>query len=247
MLTAIIQARLGSTRFPGKVLVNICSKPLIWHVIERLKWAKSISNIVLATTVNKNDDDLFMWAKENNVNVFRGSEEDVLGRFFHCANEYSAASILRVTADDPFKDPDIIEGVFELYQKNGLDFAYNNKPPSFPEGLDTEIFSYNALKKAFNESIDPFEREHVTQYLYKHPELFTQKNYSFHKDLSGLRWTIDTKEDFYMAEEVYNLLYKQNAIFKLEDILKLIECKPYLAEINSKVKRSAMYNHKNKK
>jgi spore coat polysaccharide biosynthesis protein SpsF len=229
MLTAIIQARLGSTRFPGKVLVNICSKPLIWHVIERLKWAKSISNIVLATTVNKNDDDLFMWAKENNVNVFRGSEEDVLGRFFHCANEYSAASILRVTADDPFKDPDIIEGVFELYQNNGLDFAYN------------------ALKKAFNESIDPFEREHVTQYLYKHPELFTQKNYSFHKDLSGLRWTIDTKEDFYMAEEVYNLLYKQNAIFKLEDILKLIECKPYLAEINSKVKRSAMYNHKIKK
>jgi spore coat polysaccharide biosynthesis protein SpsF len=241
MLTAIIQARLSSTRFPRKVFAEICYKPLIWHVTERLKWSKSIARIILATTTNTNDDELFYWAKDNNIDVFRGSEEDVLARYYHAASEYKAVSILRVTSDDPFKDPDIIDQVYKLYTDEKLEFAYNNNPPTFPEGLDTEIFSYNAIEKAFYESTDPYEREHVTQFFYRHPELFSQKNFSFISDLSNLRWTIDTLEDFSLVTEIYNNLYKENAIFKFGDILKLIEDNPHLSEINNKVQRSAMY------
>ena len=244
MLTAIIQARLGSTRFPGKILADICGKPLIWHVVERLRWSKSVVEIVLATTINKGDDDLFKWAQDNQIKVFRGSEDDVLARYYHAACEFSASEILRVTADDPFKDPDIIDNVYDLFQRNQLDFAYNNKPPTFPEGLDTEIFSFSAIRKAFNESADPYEREHVTQYFYRHPELFRQNNYSFSQDLSHLRWTIDNPEDFQMVTEIYNSLYKDGEIFKFQDILKLIAVKPYLSEINKNVMRSAMYNNR---
>jgi spore coat polysaccharide biosynthesis protein SpsF len=242
MLTAIIQARLGSTRFPKKILANICSKPLIWHVIERLRWSKSIEKIVLATTINQNDDNLYFWAKENNINVFRGSEEDVLARFYDSAKEFKALSILRITADDPFKDPDIIDKVYEMYLREKLDFAYNNNPPTFPEGLDTEIFSFSAIERAYFESKDSYEREHVTQFFYRHPELFSQKNYCNNQDLSHLRWTIDNSEDFLMVNEVYKALYKEGEIFKFQDILKLFKAKPHLSEINKNVKRSDMYN-----
>lgn len=244
MLTAIIQARMGSTRLPGKILAEICGKPLIWHVIDRLRFCDSISDIVLATTISKGDDDLFKWANENHIKVFRGSEDDVLARFFLAASEYSASTILRVTADDPFKDPDVIDSVYKLFKRKKLDFAYNNKPPTFPEGLDTEIFSFSAIRTAFNMSDDPYEREHVTQYFYRHPELFKQDNYSYSQDLSHLRWTIDNQEDLQMVTEVYESLYKDGEVFKFQDILRLINKKPYLTEINMNVKRSAMYNNR---
>jgi spore coat polysaccharide biosynthesis protein SpsF len=244
MLTAIIQARLGSTRFPGKILAEICGKPLIWHVVERLRWSKNIREIVLATTDNKGDDDLFGWAQDNQIKVFRGSEDDVLARYYYAACESNASVILRVTADDPFKDPDIIDNVYDLFQSKKLDFAYNNNPPTFPEGLDTEIFSFSAIRKAFNESADPYEREHVTQYFYRNPELFRQFNFSFSQDLSHLRWTIDNPEDFQMVTEIYNSLYKEGEIFKFQDILQLITVKPYLSEINKNVSRSAMYQNR---
>ncbi|MDP4267261.1 MAG: glycosyltransferase family protein [Bacteroidota bacterium] len=241
MIAAIIQARTGSTRFPNKVFANLCNKPLIWHVVNRLKWSKKIDTVILATTTNPQDDTLYSWAINNNVDVYRGSENDVLGRYYSAAKKFKVDKIVRITADDPFKDPEIIDKVIELLESENLEFAYNNNPPSFPEGLDTEVFIFSAIEKAFYESKDPFEREHVTQYFYRHPELFRQKNHSYNKNISNLRWTIDTDIDFKLAEFIYSKLYKDEEIFLLNDILNILDTNPEMKQINLGVNRSAMY------
>jgi len=242
MITAIIQARTGSTRLPNKVFSELAGKPLIAHVVERIRFSARIDNIVLATTVNPKDDVLELWAVQNNVKVFRGSEDDVLSRYYHAADKYKSDIIVRITADDPFKDPSIFDRVIEELFTKSLDFAYNNNPPTFPEGLDTEIFTFAALKRSFIEAKDPFEREHVTQYLYRHPELFKQNNITHSPDLSRMRWTIDTQTDFQMVSRVYRELYKPGEIFLMDDIVRLIQKHPEIEAINSHVKRSAMYS-----
>jgi spore coat polysaccharide biosynthesis protein SpsF len=165
----------------------------------------------------------------------------VLDRYYHAAKNNQSSVVIRITADDPFKDPIIIDNVIRLLLTNKLDFAYNNKPPSFPEGLDTEVFTFDALERAYNESLDQFEREHMTQYMYRHPDKFLQENYQHKEDISHLRWTIDTAEDLLMAQEVYKELYIDQKIFLMDDILQLLARKPSLAEINTHVKRSSMY------
>ena len=144
-IVAIIQARLGSTRFPEKVFANLVGKPLIWHIINRLKYSQKINTIVLATTNTGRDDELAKWAEIESVNLYRGSENNVLERFYFAAKQYSADIIVRITADDPFKEPMIIDKVIEKLLSEKLDFAYNNNPPTFPEGLDTEVFTFKAI------------------------------------------------------------------------------------------------------
>ena len=243
MIAAIIQARTGSTRLPNKVFKNLCGNPLIWHITNRLKYSKKINKIILATTQNENDNVLEEWALENDISCFRGSENDVLDRYYHSAHHFEVDTIVRITADDPFKDSQIIDKVINLFEENNLDFAYNNNPPTFPEGLDTEVFSFDALENAFNNSIDSFEREHVTQYFYRNPSIFSQACLKNPIDLSYLRWTIDTQQDWDMTEIIYNKLYPIKDNFSMPDILKLINKEPYIATINSAVKRSAMYTN----
>jgi spore coat polysaccharide biosynthesis protein SpsF len=243
MLAAIIQARTGSTRLPNKVFKTLCGKPLIWHIINRLKYSKKINKIILATTQNENDNVLEEWALENDISCYRGSENDVLDRYYHSAQHFEVDTIVRITADDPFKDSQIIDKVINLFEENNLDFAYNNNPPTFPEGLDTEVFSFDALEKAHKNSIDPFEREHVSQYFYRNPLMFSQACLKNPTDLSYLRWTIDTQQDWDMAEIVYNKLYPIKTNFDMSDILELLNKETYIAKINSAVKRSAMYKH----
>jgi len=243
MIAAIIQARTGSKRLPNKVFKQLCNKPLIWHIINRLKYSKKIDKIILATTLNPDDNILEVWADENNILCFRGSENDVLGRFYSTAQYFKVDTIVRITADDPFKDPEIIDLVIKFFEENNLDFAYNNNPPTFPEGLDTEVFSFDALEKAFFNSVDSFEREHVTQYFYRNPSTFRQACIMNNTDFSYLRWTIDTQQDWDMAEIIYNRLYKIKENFNMSDILELLNKEPQIAKINSSVTRSAMYNN----
>jgi spore coat polysaccharide biosynthesis protein SpsF len=245
MIAAIIQARTASTRLPNKVLKNLCGKPLLWHIINRLKFSLKIDKLILATTINQNDDILENWAIENEIPCYRGSENDVLNRYYNAAKYFSVDTIVRITADDPFKDPQIIDKVIEIFEKNNLDFAYNNYPPTFPEGLDTEVFSFDALQKAFNNSIDPFEREHITQYFYRNPSEFNQECLKNPTDLSYLRWTIDTQQDWDMAEMVYNKLFPTKENFNIDDILNLLNKEPNIVQINLAVKRSAMYSNNN--
>ncbi len=244
MIVAIIQARIGSTRLPNKVFKDLCGRPLIWHVVDRLKYSKKINKIILATTHNPLDDTLVKWAENEQVAYFRGSEENVLSRFYEAANKSKADIIVRITADDPFKDPEIIDQVIDLLQNKNLDFAYNNLPPSFPEGLDTEVFTYAALEQAYKNSKDVFEQEHVTQYFYRHPDQFSHGNIFHSKDISHLRWTIDTPNDFKLALFVYKMLYKEGMLFKTKDILNLYKDYPELLEINSEESRSEMYKQK---
>ena len=241
MATAIIQARLGSTRLPGKVLMNLNGKPLIQRIISRLHYCKQIYNIILATTTNPIDDKLVDWCKKNDIPCFRGDENNVLKRYFDAATAYNADIIVRITADDPFKDPKIIDSVIDLLKNNKLDFAFNNSPPSFPEGLDTEVFTYLALKQAYEANTTDFEKEHVTQYFYHNPGKFKMKNFAYEEDISFMRLTVDTKQDFDLAEKIYEDLSPEGQMFYLSDIISLFKKKPYLLELNKGVKRSAMY------
>jgi len=240
-IVAIIQARLGSTRLPNKVFADLAGKPLIWHVINRLNFSKRINNIVLATTSTPKDDELARWTELEGVQLFRGSENNVLERFYYAAKQYDADIVVRITADDPFKDPTIIDKVILKLLEEKLDFAYNNNPPTFPEGLDTEVFTFKSLEKAYFKSNDDFEKEHVTQYLYRNKESFAQSNLFNEIDISNLRWTIDTNLDYEMTQKIYNSLYKEGEIFLTDDILNLIQEKPEICQINIDVARSAMY------
>jgi spore coat polysaccharide biosynthesis protein SpsF len=240
-VVAIIQARNGSTRLPGKVLKDLLGKPLIHHICDRLKVSRQINNIIIATTKLDGDNQLQDWAEQNGFRCFRGSEDNVLSRFYYAATEVNADIIVRITADDPFKDSAIIDKVIEMLRKEKLDFACNNFPPSFPEGLDVEVFTYSALTVAFQNSCDAFEKEHVTQYFYRNPNLFKSKNYSNEEDVSYIRLTVDTINDFKLAEEIYNRLYINNEYFGFDKILNVFKSEPYLLKLNQNESRSAMY------
>jgi len=244
---AIIQARCGSTRFPSKIFADLAGRPLIWHVVNRLKYCSLIDQIVIATTTNQSDDKLTAWAEKEAISIYRGSENDVLNRYYSAAKSLGLNGndvIVRITADDPFKEPALIDRIIEVVWKGEADFAYNNNPPTFPEGLDCEVFTMQALEKAEKESTDSYEREHVTQYLYRHPELFKGTNIARADDLSFLRFTIDTSTDYQMVREVYDRLYREGTVFVLKDILELFAAQPEIFQINSDVPRSAMYGNK---
>lgn len=249
MRAAIIQARCGSSRLPDKVFADLCGKPLIWHVVNRLKYCRRLDRIIIATTNASGDDRLAEWAEQNQVGLFRGDENNVLNRYYAAALAAGLGKgdiIVRITADDPFKEPALIDRVIGMVEQGTADFAYNNNPPTFPEGLDCEVFTFEALEKSERESSDPYEREHVTQYMYRHPELFRSENISRDGDLSYLRFTLDTPTDYEMAAEIYRHLYREGELFVLADILALFEKYPHIPAINSTVARSAMYANKGK-
>lgn len=241
MAMAIIQARLGSIRFPGKVLRELHGNSLISYVINRLQYCKRIDDVIVATTVNPRDDALVAWCEKNHVKHFRGDENNVLKRYFDAATKFHANVIVRVTSDDPFKEPAVIDDVIAMLESENLDFAYNNFPPSFPEGLDTEVFTYEALKKAVYAETTDFEKEHVTQYFYHNPHIFKCKNLPYERDVSKIRLTVDTDKDFELAEAIYERLSPNGEMFCLEDILALFDAEPDLLNMNKGVKRSAMY------
>jgi spore coat polysaccharide biosynthesis protein SpsF len=242
MIAAIIQARMGSTRLPNKVFSDLGGKPLIHHVFERLAPSQKVSKFLLAITTNPKDDELVNWAIENGVEFYRGSETDVLERYFESAKSINASSIVRITADDPFKDYQMMDTMIGIFISNELDLITNNNPPSFPEGMDLEIMKFTALEIAMENAKTQFEREHVTQYFYKNATQFKMMNYSGKTDLSGLRWTIDTPVDLKVAQVVYEALYYSNKIFRTEEILHFFEQFPHLKKINTNQKRSAMYS-----
>lgn len=239
---AIIQARCGSTRFLDKVFAEIVGRPLLWHVVNRLRYTHRIDNIIIATTVNPKDDKIEEWCRLENVKCFRGSEADVLNRYYNASLTFPSDVVVRVTADDPFKEPEVIDRVIRKLIDERLDLATNNFPPSFPEGLDCEAFTFDVLKLMEKNAQDPFEREHVTQYVYRNPKKFKIGNVISDEPLSFYRWTIDTQEDYEMVKAVYaNRDASSEGLLLMGEILKIINDHPNIAAINSQVKRSAMY------
>jgi len=240
----IIQARTGSSRLPNKIFASIINKPLIWHIYNRLTFSKFLQEIIIATSVNPADDKIQNWAIENNIKYYRGSELDVLSRFYETAKQFNLDYIVRITADDPFKDPILIDKGIELILENKLNFVCNNNPPTFPEGLDVEVFDFQSLKLANSLSNSQFEREHVTQYFYRNPTAFKTLNFSSIENNSHLRWTIDRLNDLQMATFVYEKLYSEKKVFLYSDILDLITHYPEINNMNFNNERSEMYKKK---
>lgn len=239
-VNAIVQARCGSTRLPEKVFALIDGKPLIWHVVMRLKQAKKVDEIIIATTDNARDDVIETWCRENNVLCFRGNEDDVLNRYYEASRHFPSDVVVRITADDPFKEPEVIDEVIDTLLDGDYDLVTNNFPPSFPEGLDCEAFYFKVLEEMEKKSEDSFEREHVTQYVYRNPDKYKIGNVACEKQLSHYRWTIDNIEDLQMVNAIYEKRHGQGTLL-MEEILDIIEKNPEISDINATVKRSDMY------
>lgn len=240
-VVAIIQARMGSTRLPGKSLADIAGKPLLAHVIERTRASQMVESVVLATTTEPADNALLRVAESYGIACYAGSKDDVLDRYYRAATQAAADIIVRVTADDPFKDPQVMDRITQhLGDRPDLDYVSNTIEPTYPEGLDIEAFRYAALMRAWNEAVQRSEREHVTPYIWGHPERFQLANIKYSCDLSAFRWTLDYEQDLRFAREIYARLYR-GQVFTMTDILRLLEAEPQLASINEGIPRNAGY------
>lgn len=240
MRTVIInQARMTSTRLPGKVLKEVMGKPLLEYQIERLKKVKQADDLVIATTINKSDQPIIELCKKLNINYYRGSEEDVLSRYYEAAKQYQADVIVRVTSDCPLIDPAVIDEVINTYRENAHKYNYvsNTLERTYPRGMDTEVFSIEALKEAYDKAVLTPEREHVTLYIYSHPEKFRLFSVKYKKDESSHRWTVDTEEDFILIKTILEELYPQKPDFTMEDCLELMVKRPELIKINQHVQQ----------
>ena len=201
---AIIQARMGSTRLPGKVLADICGKPLLQRLIERVRATPGISRVVVATTTESADDVLADWCSAQSVAVYRGSVDDVLDRFWQCAKQHPAEFIVRVTADDPLKDPEVIAQALALCASSPeVDYASNTLQPTYPEGLDIEVVRFRTLERAAREAKLPSEREHVMPYVWKNPDRFVLRGFTMQPDLSHWRWTVDKPADLELVRSIF--------------------------------------------
>ena len=236
----IIQARLGSTRFPEKVLKLIQQKPMIWHVINRLKQIPKINNIVLATTKKKEDEILIKIAKQNAIDYFQGKTSNVLNRFYECAKNFDADIIIRITSDCPLVDPNLIKKMLNFYMHNNYDYLSNTITPTFPDGLDIEIFSFSALEKASIFAKWRSEIEHVTPYIKKNPKKFKIFNYENPKNLSHIRLTVDEPADLKLVRQIYKKL-KPKRVFSLDEILNIILSEPKLLLLNQNIQRDFGY------
>lgn len=230
---AVIQARIGSTRLPGKILKPVLGEPMLARMIERVKCAKSIDAIIVATTDTPEDDATAELAKKCGVAIFRGSEKDVLNRFYRAAKEARADIVLRLTGDCPLMDPGVIDLVVNHFKEAHGAIDYCGTPRNYPEGLDTEIFTFAALEEAAHEAKLPSEREHVTPYIKNHPERFTYDSWREGEgDNSSMHWSVDTQADFDFVTNIFEQLYPKNPSFNKDDVLSLLREHPELLDIN---------------
>lgn len=228
-IVIIIQARTDSRRFPKKVLSIIKGRPLLWHVINRVKQMKH-DEIVVATTSRKIDDKVVEIAKISNVKYYRGKTCDVLDRFFKTAQKHKADIIVRITADCPLIDPIESNKVIDKFLSNKYDYVTSDDE-TYPKGIDTECFNFTSLKKAWKNAKLKSEREHVTPYIWKRPDKFTIGKVYNDKPIK-LRWVVDYKDDLIFIKKIYDRLYKNSNIFLMTDILKVIKKEPQLLKIN---------------
>ncbi len=237
MIAAIVQARMGSTRLPRKVLKKVVGKPLLEHIVERLKRSKKLEKIIVATTSAPADKPIVEFCERNNIDYFIGSENDVLDRYYQAAKKFRVNPVVRITADCPLIDPVVVDKILDYFLRNRgkLDFASNTIKRTYPDGLDVEVFSFETLERTWSEAKHGFDREHVTPFMCNNPDKFRVANVENDQDLSGLRWTVDYPEDFEMVKLVFENLYKKKGVFLMDDVIKLLKKKPEIAEINKRI------------
>jgi spore coat polysaccharide biosynthesis protein SpsF len=226
----IIQARMGSTRFPEKILKKLNEKTVLEHIVKRVN-DSGVDICIVATTLNPRDDIVEELCRTHGVACFRGSEDDVLERYYQAASHYQLDVIVRITADDPLKDSEVIKKAIDLLLKGKYDYVSNTIKPTYPEGIDVEVFTYAALEKAYQEADLPSEHEHVTPYIWKNRQIFSTYNFENEIDLSGMRWTMDTEDDYRFMQRVYsNFVGRDN--FSMGEVLEYLSKNPDILKIN---------------
>jgi len=237
MIGCIIQARMGSTRLPGKVMLDVENdKTVLDFVIKQLQNCKLVDKIIVATTTLEDDDKIANFSKDLGIDCFRGSSDNVLDRYYQCAKEYSVSIIVRIPSDKPLIDPEIVDNVVNVFRNNSYDYITNFlSNPTFPSGTEVEIFSINALKKAWKKAKLPSEKEHVTPYFANHEDEFKITHIKNSENLSHLRWAVDRIEDLNLVRKIVSKIKKRPIIMK--DIVDLFAKEPELVEINKNVNR----------
>ncbi|MFH1877234.1 MAG: glycosyltransferase family protein [Candidatus Omnitrophota bacterium] len=238
----IIQARMGASRLYGKVLMKLAEKTVLEHVIDRVRGTRSGWDVIVATTEKPDDEKIAELASEKGARVYRGSEEDVLDRYYRAALGYGVTDIVRITADCPVIDPSVIDRAVECYRSSGADYCSNVARPTFPDGQDVEVFSFKAVEKAWRNAVLLSEREHVTPYIRadRNGE-FKIVSFENGTDLSAKRWTLDEKKDHEFLVKIFEGLYPYNPVFGMEEILAYLEDNPGLELINGGITRNEGY------
>lgn len=237
MIGAIVQARMGSTRLPGKVMMDIGGQPMLGRVIERVRQAPGIDTVLVATSTAPADQAVAEHCAATGVPCFAGSEHDVLDRFYRAAQLHGLTAIVRITADCPLLDPEVVGQVAALLD-GGYDYAANVHPPTFPDGLDAEAFSMAALAAAWRDATLPSDREHVTPFIWRHPGRFPSRNLAAPADYSHLRWTVDDARDLAFVRTIYRRLGSRA---HWREVLQLLAESPELADLNAGTIRNEGY------
>ena len=240
MIVAIVQARMSSTRLPGKVMAPILGEPMIAKQLERVRRARTLTKILVATSTDCSDDPLAGYLASKGQAPFRGSLRDVLDRYAGAAEAAGDPThVVRLTADCPLIDPEVIDETVRLALASGAAYTSNVEPRTYPVGLDVEVMTADALRAAAAEAADPYEREHVTTFLRRRPERFAQASVTQPVDRSAMRWTVDRPADFAFARGVYEALYPTNPAFTTQDVLDLLEAESGLAAHGGDMARAA--------
>jgi len=241
MTLAIVQARMGSTRLPGKVMADIGGVPMIRRLLDRLNAVPLIDDIVVATTTNQDDDVLAAWLNAAGIQTYRGSPDNVLDRFVQAAAGRQAELIVRVTADDPLKDPLIITQAINILKNDpSLDYVSNTIEPTWPEGLDIEVVRFSALQRAHREAILKSDREHVTTYIWNRPHVFKLHSMRWDRNLSHWRWTVDKPADLELVRQIF-MQFADHPLVGYRAIVKWLERQPELLALNAGTVRNEGY------
>jgi spore coat polysaccharide biosynthesis protein SpsF len=238
-IVAVVQARMGSTRLPGKVLKELGGESVLARVVERLRRSRSISEVVIATSLSPDDEAVVREAERLRVAIFRGSESDVLDRYFQAARAFHVEAVVRITSDCPLIDAEVTENTVRAFLNEQPDYASNALARTYPRGLDTEVMSVDALTRAWRTAKQPYEREHVTPFMYEHPELFKVLSVTNDADFSSHRWTLDTAEDLEFVRAVYER-FGNRSNFTWRDVLDLVEREPALSQLNCSVQQKVL-------
>ncbi len=239
MIVAILQARMSSTRLPGKVLKPVLGEAMLVREAERVGRSNLIDHLIVATSTDATDDPIEVLCQEHELSCYRGSLEDVLDRFYRAVKPMQPDGVVRLTGDCPLIDHEIIDKVISAYIAADFDYVSNTIKPTYPDGQDVEVLSFESLEVAWNEAVLPNHREHVTPFIHNHPDRFRLHNVENQSDLSGLRWTVDELVDFQLISKIYEAIYPVKPDFNMHDVVDYLEKHQQLMALNSHIKRNA--------
>ena len=239
-IVAVVQARMGSTRLPGKVLKDLGGQTVLARVISRVRRCALLSEVVVATSTDSGDDIILRVCRDLKIEAFRGSEQDVLDRYFHAAQHTKADVVVRITSDCPLIDWEVTHHTIQQFLESYPDYASNALERTYPRGLDTEVMTASALERAWREACDPYQRAHVTPYLYQNPGVFRLLAVKNDVDYSLNRWTLDTLDDLKFLREIYSR-FENRDDFSWRDVLALTERDPTLAGINRHIVQKELH------